>query len=459
MNQEPMFGFGSEAHVKNMEQGGQDDFDSIDFFDEPNDESKAEAREGMGRGQGHQQDPYVFKVLASTQCVGAILGTGGATINGIMNDTGCQVSSARKDDLFPGTEYRVVYVAARSAEALYAGVQRILALIPDIAAGATNPKVKADCVGKLDNEFRFHFTMPKLACASLIGKAGEDIKELRTSTNCKIDIARESVNYGPVPESVCQVVGELPQIEIVLQRVIASMEKEQHTEWFRRWSEHKDRRSAGTAKESLSNNRRGGRGGREGSRRDGRDRSEERGKNDRRGRRDGRGGDRNGDASGGKARRSRSRSRSRGRREEERGAARGGGGGEKKKGGPLEHLIRDQVATIQAMKNVQMTVDVCTKVPADLAGCLIGQRGQVVRGMCQTTGSNITIKDQAVNGEREVEFQGGPLEVAAALLTCWGKLMDKVHQEAKVGDQEEAIKAQLADLNKKLLSLREGGRS
>jgi len=367
---------------------------------------------------------YVFKILAQNTFVGAILGKGGATITALHAETGCEISAARKDDCFPDTKFRIVHVSADDKEKLRLGISRIAMLLPDLAKTATNQEVKNDCMGKDENEIRLRFLIPKNICGSIIGKKGDVIKDLRLRSGAKFDVNRDSHNYGPVAESVCEVVGEFGSVEYILNAVTDALEAEKDAKWFQEWAKHKDSRSGG-----------GDRRGRDGDRRhrddDHRDRSEHRDRDrEHRGRRS--------DDERGERRGKRQRTDREGRRE---------------RNDPGQ-VLRDEIDRMKSLPDLGMEVEVNTRIPSELAGCIIGTAGNVIKKLKDTSGAYIKVHEGSENFDRDVEFKGGPLEVCAALLMCWSRLQEKAGAAMPDTSEEEAIKQQMMDLERQLQAVR-----
>lgn len=72
-----------------------------------------------------------------------------------------------------------------------------------------------------------------------------------------------------------------------------------------------------------------------------------------------------------------------------------------------------------------MEVEVNTRIPSELAGCIIGTAGNVIKKLKDVSGAYIKVHEGNENYDRDVEFKGGPLEVCAALLMCWSRLQEK----------------------------------
>merc|ERR1712224_641547 len=77
---------------------------------------------------GRASSDYVFKILSVNTFVGCIIGKGSETIKAIGTETGCSVSAAKKDDMFPSTSFRMVYFQAASRQNLMAGLSKVVGL-------------------------------------------------------------------------------------------------------------------------------------------------------------------------------------------------------------------------------------------------------------------------------------------------------------------------------------------
>merc|ERR1711915_466551 len=109
---------------------------------------------------------------------------------------------------------------AANRQNLLAGLSKVVGLqFEKVKLG----DLKSDCEN--ENHIKFHFTLPKPARGNVIGKHGENIKNLRQNVGCSIQISRDTQNYGPVPESIVEVIGEQHQIEAVLTEILCSLEE------------------------------------------------------------------------------------------------------------------------------------------------------------------------------------------------------------------------------------------
>lgn len=380
---------------------------------------------------------YVFKILAQNPFVGAILGKGGATITALHAETGCEISAARKDDCFPDTKFRIVHVSADCKEKLRNGIGRICQLLPDLAKTATNNEVKLDCMGNDENEIRLRFLIPQNLCGSIIGKKGDMIKDLRTRSGAKFDIYRDAQNYGPIPENMCEVVGQYHQIDEVLNVVTDALELEKDAAWFQIWAGHKDCRSGGGHERRGREGRDQGLGHRDNDdHRDNRSQYRERDRSEREHR--GRSGedDRGDRHSGSKRQRS----------------SRGNDG--RQRHDPA-NVLRDEIDRMNNLPDLGMEVEVNTRIPSALAGCIIGTAGNVIKKLKEVSGADIKVHQATENYDRDVEFKGGPMEVCAALLMCWSRLQEKAGAALPEANTEEGVlQSQMQDLQRKLEAVR-----
>lgn len=362
---------------------------------------------------------HIFKVLAQHSFVGAILGKGGANTAAIQRDTHCEIFASRKDDLFPGTDFRVVFCCAESKESLRAGVQRVLQIVQELGATATHPKVKAECFGQNENQIRFRFLMPKPACGSLIGKGGETINHLRQQLGVSIDITRDSVSYGPVLENAVELVGHISQLDDVLSHVFSCLEASTEHDWYQTWlTHHGTWRTPGA--EGNDSRTRGVLGSSNFVQSVAQDASVV-----------------------GVPRQK----RSRGELVELRGQQNGVNG----------NLI-DQAQRLSSSGNVPMQVAISTKIPAVHAGAVIGPAGKHIKEIMRISGANVKLYDvdpQAPE-ERELEIKGHAVQVSTAMMMAWSNLMEKM-TGANTSPEEQAIKNQISQLNSRLNQMQNQG--
>eukprot|EP00397_Hematodinium_sp_SG-2012_P042631 GEMP01047197.1.p1 GENE.GEMP01047197.1~~GEMP01047197.1.p1 ORF type:complete len:412 (+),score=90.32 GEMP01047197.1:73-1308(+) len=385
---------------------------------------------------------YVFKILGHHTFVGAILGKGGAMINTLHQETGCEILAARKTDLFTDTTFRVVHVSADSREKLQNGVFQIANLIPQLAETATNDAVRQDCLGRNPGEFRINFVIPKNLCGAIIGNKGDVIKETRQRTGCRFNVSHEAHNYGPIPENVCEVVGPMEGIQDILAGVMDALDADKHQQWYSRWASYKgvdgddpkrrrqhtrdDQRSQDGGRRDRNERQRSSNHYESHSHHDSKQQQQQ--QHDRR--------DNDGD-----------RHQSRGNRND---------GGRRPKKPESTSNLRAEVERIEPV-DADMDVETSTRVPMNLAGCLIGTRGAEIKKLKEMSGANVIVAEMSQDPEREVTIKGTPLQVCTAMLMIWNRLHEKSQQQSErsVNPAEEAIKAQMRDLKQQLRSVQQ----
>jgi len=351
---------------------------------------------------------HVFKILGHHTMVGAILGKGGGMIKTLHEETGCEISAARKTDLYCDTSFRLVHIGADAKDKLQAAIFQIADLIPQLAEVATSEAVRVDCIGPNPGDFKINFVLPQNVSARIIGKGGANIKEIRATSGCNFTIDKNLSYYGAIPDYICEIVGPMDGIRGIISSILDALEADMSASWYRQWAAHKDTRVGGGEQQQQL---------RPIPQIDTRDRRvyDDRGR-----------------VHNGRERRQNSNY------------------------GPVSSL-RDAVDRIELV-DAELEVETSTRVPSKLAGCIIGPKGSEIKRMKDTTGASIDISEQTQDLEREVVVKGTPLQVCTAMLTIWEKLRDKTveMEDQRMSQEEEDIKRQMAELKHQLKNVQRG---
>merc|ERR1719491_790192 len=111
-----------------------------------------------------------------------------SNIGPFLEHTKCRLGCSAKGDNFPGTDEHVVSVQAHTDEALAQGVQMVvqtLQEVPPLGEGGS---------------YRLRIVVPQKAASFMVGRSGENLKQLQRSTGVKVLV--DSKTYcGSGPEA------------------------------------------------------------------------------------------------------------------------------------------------------------------------------------------------------------------------------------------------------------------
>ncbi|KAL8426833.1 hypothetical protein ACSSS7_007989 [Eimeria intestinalis] len=142
------------------------------------------------------QGPCYLKVLVNNLVAGAIIGKSGAVIAQIEQQTGCALKLSPANMYYPGTEERILIMSGEQ-EALNNAILVVLDKIHEMQCqytpdgsrresydDSTSPSQPPSSV-----KVTLRIVVPKAAVAAIIGKGGQQIKELQSSTHARVQVS------------------------------------------------------------------------------------------------------------------------------------------------------------------------------------------------------------------------------------------------------------------------------
>mmetsp|Transcript_10358 Transcript_10358/g.24937 ORF Transcript_10358/g.24937 Transcript_10358/m.24937 type:complete len:320 (-) Transcript_10358:129-1088(-) len=178
--------------------------------------------------------PCVLKFLTPEVLASAIIGKGGAAIAQMRERTQAKMSLTEHNELFPGTDSRVLTASASESSQL---VELSRLIIDKVIEAA----------GEAQGDLRLSVLVPKAAVGGLIGKGGANIKQLRETSAAKISIA-EAAGQGPAAEQVVSMAGTRVALEMIMEEVNKQVQTLQEENWFQDWANAKTVGPAALAK-------------------------------------------------------------------------------------------------------------------------------------------------------------------------------------------------------------------
>ncbi|KAK5977886.1 RNA-binding protein Nova-1 [Trichostrongylus colubriformis] len=128
------------------------------------------------------------KILIPSAAVGAIIGKGGEAMRNLKNDHQCRVQMSKSSETYPGTSERICLVKGRVQNVLGV-IDVILQRIGEKCEGSTNTDAFDHKGVYRANEVKI--VMPNTSAGMVIGKSGTNIKDIRETYGCQIQVVVE----------------------------------------------------------------------------------------------------------------------------------------------------------------------------------------------------------------------------------------------------------------------------
>lgn len=173
--------------------------------------------------------PCVLKFLTPEALASAIIGKGGSVIAEMRQRTQAKISLTEHNELFPGTDCRILTAQGNSQESLGELSNLIIAKVNDCAQA-----VPGDSCGS-PGDLKLNILVPKVAVGGIIGKGGANVKQLRETSGGKISIS-EPMGAGVGAEQVVALSGSQQALEYVMAEVNKQVQALGTEPWFQSWA-------------------------------------------------------------------------------------------------------------------------------------------------------------------------------------------------------------------------------
>lgn len=174
--------------------------------------------------------PYVMKFLAPESLASTIIGKGGSVITAIRQATNTRMGITEHNQLWPGTDCRVLTAQANQEDHLSDACRQIIGKLQETAAATPG-----ESVGQLPSELRLRTIVPRAAAGGIIGKSGATVKALREKTGAKISLS-EAQGGGPQASQVVDVIGSVEAVLLIVEEVNRNTQAVAGEPWFKDWA-------------------------------------------------------------------------------------------------------------------------------------------------------------------------------------------------------------------------------
>ena len=169
-----------------------------------------------GRKRGPDRDEYQFprkerrtgkviKILCPYYCTGAVIGTRGASINQIKEESGTNIQVSKGAARFPKTDERVISVSGELE-----GVQKVVNFVQNkIRTEQPSPQARGVKFHKVDaRKTVCKVLVSDQVIGKLIGKGGENVNRMKSEYDVKIQMMKSDDAVPGLNERIVSVEGE-----------------------------------------------------------------------------------------------------------------------------------------------------------------------------------------------------------------------------------------------------------
>lgn len=180
---------------------------------------------------GSAQIGMAMKLLISPKEASVVLGTRGATSKEISEATGCQLHLSGKDEFYPGTMLQELIIKGSNADAVG---NAILSCLQKIIADSGGTLMCGDQSVEPGGG-RLKLVVPMSTAKAIIGRGGENIRELRTSYGVVAHIEEQALPNGDTMEQLVSLKGTSQACANAVPWLVEKMLTSVSEPWFMSW--------------------------------------------------------------------------------------------------------------------------------------------------------------------------------------------------------------------------------
>lgn len=159
------------------------------------------------------------KLLINNLVAGSVIGKHGSIITSIENKTGCSLKLSPNNSYFPNTQERVLVLCGK-IDQIKDALLIILDKIKEVANQYSHEKQN---MMNGAAKYTCRIVVPKSAVSAIIGKGGQQIKQLQDSTGSKIQISSREDGLN---ERIITIIGSFESIRDTALKVANSIQKD-----------------------------------------------------------------------------------------------------------------------------------------------------------------------------------------------------------------------------------------
>ncbi|CAE7277025.1 BTR1 [Symbiodinium natans] len=173
-----------------------------------------------------------IKMLVSPKEGAAIIGPSGSHSKQISEMTGSRLHLSSKGEYYPGTQLQELFVKGPSADSVANCILQVLNRLQEETGRISGGENEVE-----DGGARVHFVVPVPSIRALIGKSGENIKDLRMNSGMKIHVEEIVIGAQEMAEQVVSCAGNIVGLNTVVPAIIEKVNEAAVPQpWFQRWA-------------------------------------------------------------------------------------------------------------------------------------------------------------------------------------------------------------------------------
>ncbi|CAG9476099.1 RNA-binding protein Nova-1, putative [Plasmodium vivax] len=176
-----------------------------------------ENNQGEKKNKATSQLCFV-KMLVNNLVAGSVIGKNGSIITSIENKTGCSLKLSPTNSYFPNTQERVLVLCGKQEQ-----INNALLIILDKIRQITTQNFQDKQNMNTSPKYTCRIVVPKSAVSAIIGKGGQQIKQLQDTTGAKIQISSREDGLN---ERIISIIGPFESISDTAIKVTNSIQND-----------------------------------------------------------------------------------------------------------------------------------------------------------------------------------------------------------------------------------------
>mmetsp|Transcript_85333 Transcript_85333/g.241849 ORF Transcript_85333/g.241849 Transcript_85333/m.241849 type:complete len:516 (-) Transcript_85333:4-1551(-) len=192
------------------------------------------------RGKPPRNGQFAFKVLCPEPLVASVVGTNGATVQRIQDDSSAHLTFSRRGAYYPGTKLRVLIVSGTDPSEIAVAVEQVVELV---ATCGDEERQGLESSGRLEEddgdfvdasgEYRLRCALTESGATAAIGPAGHGLSALSEETGARILVDDEVFEN----HQLTMVSGGKEQLVAAFERLNSLVQADVEEPWFGDWAD------------------------------------------------------------------------------------------------------------------------------------------------------------------------------------------------------------------------------
>mmetsp|Transcript_125273 Transcript_125273/g.348560 ORF Transcript_125273/g.348560 Transcript_125273/m.348560 type:complete len:548 (-) Transcript_125273:348-1991(-) len=194
------------------------------------------------RSRAPRTGQFAFKVLCPEPLVASVVGSNGATVARIQDESGAHLTFSRRGEYFPESRLRVLVISGTSPNEILAALEQV---IEQVAFCGEEERQVLEGAGTLEDddgdfidasgEYRLRCALTESAANAAVGLGGQGLSSLSEETGSRILVDSEARDN----HQLATLGGNKQQLLAAFERLNSLVQADVEESWFSRWADQR----------------------------------------------------------------------------------------------------------------------------------------------------------------------------------------------------------------------------